>query len=676
MDRLNRLKEGFGRWAELIVWFLACMLIVRIVFYLQVHYRNEVDSSQFVNVLKGFVYDFFLACHASTWLLLPFMLLHWFFPKTTVKVARGLVYAYVVVAALLTEYYCNLNMPLDHVILVYTPEEVKGTATSSAAFTVEPLLWFLGTIGVVIALGLLWRKVRFGWICGLTVVLSALVVALVVPYKDYVRKEKYYHNHQAFILGVNQPSYSYIKITDFLHENQPKEETLVEEEQVSDAVLQAAEHYQALHPEHHFLDPQYPFYREFDDPDVLGSFLAPTSDSLPPNFVFIIVESLGQRLTGVDDPKFFFTPFLDSLKTQGLYWQNCLSTTERTFGVLPAIFASAPQGKLGFSVPVEPMPDHQSLIKDLRRNGYTCSYYYGGVHEFDRFDSFLKANEVDYIFVPQIHEVDSATYKILNEGLRWGLDDRETFRFAIQRMIQQPSPRPNIDIFMTLSTHEPFVTKDIKKYEQRIAEMVQASSNLSEKERNNVLKNKNIFGSYLYMDDCVRELMAFYKTRPGYENTVFFITGDHRMAYLPMDSRIHSYNVPLLIYSPLLRHAKSMDAMVSHLDITPSVEAYLRDNYDVVFHENCHWLGTSFDTLSTYRNTKKQAFMLNNRDVVDYIDGEYVLDHQYVIRLNPDFTAVMVYDDSLSQQLIKRLEDYQTISKFACSYNHLTKPQP
>lgn len=667
---LFRLKEAAAQWVRLNLFLLLCMVVVRVFFFLQVHFRIEVDASQFVNVMKGTIYDFNLVCHALVWFLIPFLLLHVFFPKTTYGVGKGLVYLYVVVAALLTEYYCNLNMPLDHVILAYSPEEVKGTATSSAVITLEPFLWFVATIGAVITLGLLWRKVHINWPFAMPVVLVGLLVAVLVPYKNHVRTEKYFNNHASFCLGVNQPSYSYIKITDYLHDKRSND---IESEGFQTQVMEATLNYQAIHPEFHFLDPQYPFYRTFDDPDVLGSFLAPTTDSLPPSFVFIIVESFGQRLTGIEEPLFSCTPFIDSLKTQGLYWKNCLSTTERTFGVLPAIFASAPQGKSGFYLATDAMPDHQSLIKTLRRNGYGTSYYYGGVHDFDRYDAFLKGNSVDFIYVPDMKELDSATYELLNNSHRWGLDDRETFRYIMQRKTQEPSPRLNLDIIMTLSTHEPFVIADLQKYEDRVVAMVEARPDLSEKERNNILKNKNIFGCYLYMDDCVRELMAFYKTLPEYENTVFFITGDHRMAFLPYGGRICSYNVPLLVYSPLLRCAKSMDAVVSHLDITPTVNAYLRDNYQVEINKNCHWLGTSLDTLSTYRNTRKQAFMLNNRDVVDYIDGDYLLDHRFLSRVHKDFKLEEVDDKAISDVLIRRLADYQALSWYVCHYNHLNK---
>lgn len=662
------LKKGLCQWVKINLFWLLSMLIIRMFFYFQVHSRIEIDVSQFVGIMKGYLFDFYLMCHLMTWFTIPFLVLYKFFPKTTGKIFMGFVFFYVVVAALLTEYYCNLSMPLDHVILVYTPEEVMGTASSSASITAAPFLWFFGTVGLVVLLALLWRKVRTCFVFSALVMLMAVVVVCCVRYKKIIRSEKYYKDHSSFCLAVNQPSYSYIKLTDHIRDAR---KSLVDDGEVSPEVLAASQRFQKLHPEFEYLDPKYPFFRKANDPDVLGSFVEKTDDGLPPNFVFLIIESLGQRLTGVNQPTISFTPFIDSLKQNGLYWQNCLSTSERTFGVLPSIFASAPYGKYGFCVTYMPMPNHRSLLRDLKDNGYETSYYYGGVHAFDRFDGFLKANKMDYIYVPDIQNIDSVTYQYLNDAHRWGLDDRETFKAVEERKTSHPSSRPNIDIVMSLTTHEPFYFGDVKEYEKRVESMVEKHPGMSEKEKNNIMKNLNIFACYLYMDDCVRELMAFYQTLPDYKNTIFVITGDHRMGPLLVNGPLSKYNVPLLFYSPLITQPRQMNAVVSHLDITPSINAYLSANYDYHIGENCHWMNTSLDTLATYRNTHKQAFMLNNRDVVDYVNGNYVLSNNRLFILAENFSWDFVDNAEKHSQLKSELADFNTVSHYAVQYDYL-----
>ena len=131
------------------------------------------------------------------------------------------------------------------------------------------------------------------------------------------------------------------------------------------------------------------------------------------------------------------------------------------------------------------------------------------------------------------------------------------------------------------------------------------------------------------MDECVRNLIDAYKEMPGYENTIFVITGDHRMGMLTTGNVLRSFNVPLLIYSPLLKEDRQMKAVVSHYDITPTINAYLSNNYNYNVDEFCHWVGTSLDTSVNFSSKIKQAFMLNNRDVIDYINGEYFLCRNY-----------------------------------------------
>ena len=668
---INKIKDGLCQWAKANLLLLLCMLIIRIFFFLEVHYRIEVDAAQFANIMSGFVFDLYLVCHIATWLLIPFLLFYCFWPKSTSKTYTGLTIFYAVCGALLTEYYCNLMMPLDHVIFVYSPEEVKGTLTSSANVTAAPFVWFFLSMAVVVIAAILWKKIRIPAFVAIPFLAGCLAAAIIVNYSNLIRTEKHYKDHESFCLAVNQPSYSAIKIYDYF--SNKNKQLFDDENGVSQEVMDAVARYQALNSQNEYLDPEYPLWRKANDGDVLGKSFNMTSDSLPPNFVFIIMEGFGQNLSGVIDAQFSPTPFIDSLKQESLYWENCLSTTARTFGVLPAIFASVPQGKSGFSQNWTPMPSHNSLLMDMKLNGYKSSYYYGGVHSFDRYDGFLKANDVDFIFVPQIDNVDSATYKLLNESHRWGLDDNEVFEYAMNRKNAQPSPRPNIDIYMTLTTHEPFVFGEVEQYEKRIEELLSRQNGLSEKELANIKGNMNIFGCFNYADECVGKLINYYKTLPEYENTIFIITGDHRMGYLPFGCFLSNVNVPLLVFSPLLKEHKSMSAVVSHLDITPSLEAYLHENYGFKTSENCHWIGNSLDTVSEFRNTKRLAFMLNNRDVVDYYEGDYLLTNNRVFKLDKNFEPEAIDDDAIIKMMKDHLNDYSVISHFTVQHDFVKK---
>lgn len=668
---MKKLLSGSSTWIRLNILLLACMIVMRPVFFLEVYFRIGLAPIHFFTILSGSVFDLLLVCRILTFGLVPFLLLHYFFPKTIRGVYIGLIVIYVVVNALLAEYYCNLTVPLDHVVLVYSHKDLMTTLSSSSSLSLAQVFWFLLQVILSILLICKWKHFELGKWPTLSIVLACLLTTFLVNYHRLVREERLYPTHYDFCLAVNQPSYSVLKITDYLKQESYFKFILANDsydQNLRNAVIT----HQSLHPEYEYDTPDYPFYRKFTETDVLAPFLNVTTDSLPPNFVFVLVEGLGQRLTGVYNPMLSFTPFIDSLASEGLYWQHCFSTAERTFGVIPSVFASAPHGRYGFSTTLAPTPRHNSLLRDLSNNGYYTSFFYGGDPAFDNYDSFMSSNLVDFIFSPELFVNDSARYQLLGENHRWGLDDAQLFQSLKQQKIADSlHHRPFADVILTLSTHEPFVVDSIGRYEKTVEQMVENTAGLSDKERNNVLKNKNIFACYLYMDESLRYLFNYYASRTDYQNTIFVITGDHRMAPLQFVSSIHKYNVPLVIYSPLLKRNKAMDAVVSHLDITPTVNAYLSANYDYYIDDHCHWLGTTLDTVKAFRNTRKLLFMLNNRDVVDYYSGDFFISTNNLIRLNNRLEETMLHDAFLFSQLKAEMEAFDMLGRFVVQKDHL-----
>lgn len=666
----ERLRSGVNQWVRLNLVLLACMVAVRPLFFLEVYYRIGLESHQLLTVLSGSLFDLFLVCRLMAFGLVPFLLLHYFFPKTARGIYTGLIILYAIVSALLAEYYCNLTMPLDHVVLVYTVEELRETVfSSSTSVSLAQVLWFVLLVGVPVVFVILGARLREKaekhFVFHGVVLVLCVAAAIIVPYNQMIRNEKMFADRSAFLLAVNQPSYSYIKITDYVNfEGKRSQEDNYE---LTQAQLSA---YQAAHPEFEYDHPGYPLFRKANDPDVLGPFFDQTSDGLPPNLVFIIIEGFGRHLTGVTAPGISFTPFIDSLAAEGLFWSNCFSTSERTFGVLPSVFASAPHGRFGFTH-ILPLPRHHSLLLDLKKNGYTTSFFYGGELYFDHYGQFMEDNLVDDLAVPQLVVDDSVQYQLLKDNFRWGYDDDQLVEFAINHKLEKPDTRPHADVFLTLSTHEPFMVDSIEKYEQMVRAMVEQTPGLEKRERDNIMHNLNIYGVYLYMDQSIRRLVEDYASRPAFANTVFVITGDHRMAFVPSGIVLRAYNVPLVIYSPLLRRSKTMNAVVSHLDIAPSFNAFLHAQYDYEIDDHCHWLGTSFDTVSEFRNTRKLSFMCNNRDVLDYLSGEYFLNNNRLMIPGPNLTWTPVDDVELLRYYQEELDNFEAVSRFVVQHNVL-----
>lgn len=665
MQLTEKIQESFVSWAKANLAFAATMLFLRILFFFNLVIRINIDWSKFGIIMSGLKFDVVLAGSVAVATLIPYCLIHYFSPKTARITAGSAIALYALISSLLTEYFCVMTRPLDHVLFVYSTTEMADIVMSSTSVSLAAIINIVLSIGLPIGLIIGAKKLKFNLVPSVGFLLIATFLAFGFRYQKMVREESGYRQQSDFYLAVNQLSFSFINITDYLNEyaNAP--------EPTNANIAEAATRYHMLLPQFEYDDTNYPFWRKFNDCDVLGRFLKKTDNGAMPNFVFIIIEGFGQELTGVANPEVSFTPFIDSLAANGLYWKNCLSTAERTFGALPAIFASVPHGKGGFGNLWNPIPDHNSMLKDLSANGYQTSFFYGGSPSFDGQDIFLTNNHIDYILKCTPDSTDSERYKAQKENHRWGLDDGEMFDLAIKHKQTDNCGKPTADIFLTLTTHEPFDFPEIASYMKKVAAMPKSRNKLEQK---NIRANQNIFATFLYTDDCVRKLFNYYKIRPDFENTIFVITGDHHMGPLQTaQNPLMKYHVPLIVYSPMLERTKTMEAVVSHLDITPTVISYLSTNYNFKIGTHCHWLGTSFDSTSTFVCRKKQAFMLNNRDVVDFLTDSLLISNNRLFAVNSDLQTEQIDNLSVCDSIRQNLNDYQTISCHAVTNDYLMK---
>ena len=144
--------------------------------------------------------------------------------------------------------------------------------------------------------------------------------------------------------------------------------------------------YMRMHPDRYYLNHRYPM-----------EFLDNTKDNLSqcfndaetkPNIVIVIVESLGNEWM-------WMSPFVDSLAKESLYWPNCLTTTKRSFGVVPAMTGSVPCGIRGYQF--GNMPKTNTLIGILKSNGYQANAFYAGQFYFDCVAEYLFSQKIDYM---------------------------------------------------------------------------------------------------------------------------------------------------------------------------------------------------------------------------------------------------------------------------------------
>lgn len=409
----------------------------------------------------------------------------------------------------------------------------------------------------------------------------------------------------------------------------------------------------------------YPLLKPFNkSQDVLSPFF--TIKDEKPNIVVIVVEGLGSEFVS-NNALSGFTPYIDSIIPHALYWKNFVSTTGRSFGILPSLLGSLPYGEKGF-LELTKTPSHTSLISVLKSNGYETNYYSGGPSSFDRKINFLEYNGIDNLIDEGKYSSDYTKTAGNDGGFSWGYPDGEIFKKALSSLNLEKQPR--LDIVMTLSSHEPFEYPNKKEYMAHVEEKVK-SLKKADVLKNQILSHKDIFGCLLYTDNAIKDFMTAYSKRPDYNNTIFIITGDHRLIPISQKDKLCRFHVPFIIYSPLLTTSKQFKSVSSHWDVTPSLLAFLTNNYKFNPLEKTAWMGKGLDTTKHFRNVNKIPLMRYKGTISDFIYDDYFYSDGELFKINEDFGTYKVKEEVLLNTISDSLTAFKKMNAYVTQHNRI-----
>ena len=413
---------------------------------------------------------------------------------------------------------------------------------------------------------------------------------------------------------------------------------------------------------------EYPLLEKSHYKDVLSPFFKKSSQK--PNLVFLIVEGLGRAFAGPGAQYGGFTPYLDSLAQQGLWFKNVLSGSGRSFGLHPTLFGSLPFGQKGFMELGADMPQHRTLISLLNNNGYQTNYFCGYDSHFDMIDVFLERQHIDHIMDESDFDSNYTKMDSIKGGFTWGYGDKSLFNESFKKIDRWGNQQPRMDVYFTLNTHEPFIIpqkeKYLKRFNQRLGQMKVSD------QKKEVFKNyKDIFASLLFADDAIRNFINSYKKRPEYKNTIFIITGDHRMGPIPHQSKIDRFRVFFTIYSPLLKKKEQISSVSTHFNVTPTLLGYLKDNYHITLPPTDHWMAGLMDTTKAFRNIQKVPLMRNKNQIVDYLDHNYFLANKQLFKVEPKLWITPVQDGAKKTELEGELQHFLAMDHYITTRDKL-----
>jgi phosphoglycerol transferase MdoB-like AlkP superfamily enzyme len=648
----KREKTSPGRWQDSAALFTSLSGALFMA-YLAVRILELTYISRTANLpadLRNVLGRAFLSDSVAFLEMLPVLFLLSFLVHATVRSARARIRVsgaigtlFVVLYAVLIKYFATARVPLGADLFGYSLSEIATTVRGGATIDAITLLLFL------VPLALFWGSLLFfssrgrarpvfAFVLLGTGIVSTFVMSALPPSTAFTTE----FSHD---LAMNKAAYFARESYSYLTRSTTGQVHATARAGRTDAGRPSTS-------AGRYGNTEYPFLRTDDTPDVLGRFF--TIDPMrPPNLVFILVEGLGKAFSGPNAYLGSFTPFLDELAGKSLYWENFLASQGRTFAALPSILASLPFGEKGFSDLGKRMPRHLSLMSILKHNGYRIKFYYGSDPDFDNERLFLERQGVDVLI--GIDDYDKSYVK--SPDTSWGYPDREVMRKSIE-MDRRDAKQPYVTFIQTMSMHSSYSVPDQERYLGLFEERMNALGfDEAQKERHRAYRK--IYSTILYTDDALRFFFEEYAKLPAYGNTIFIITGDHRLPEIPMSTKVDRFHVPLIIFSPLLNRPAHFQSISSHLDIAPSLLAFLKHNYRIDSPSLVTWIGTGLDTDPSFRNIHSYPLKHTINNLIDYISGMYFLDQDVLFAVEKNMDLEPIQDDRKKQELIAEFDRYK-----------------
>jgi uncharacterized sulfatase len=624
--------------------------------FLVTNFSNYISGS-LTSQLVGFKYDLIWYLRISACLMAPYLIIAYFSQRAAKNFFVAVSIFVVLCDILMVKYFATARVPIGADILGYSFNEMMHAIKISGESRIFPYVLIL--IYLALMLRVFINHVYFRMKPWLMAVLTVLMLCSLVPLKQFNPEPSKFDGEFNMFVAYNKIGF----FSQSLSEHYFQQGKTNDEHFTFKTIPSSAEGNPFT-----YLSPDYPFLHAESTPDILGQYF--NLGSTPPNIVLIIVESLGRAYSGEGAYLGSFTPFLDSLMGKSLYWENCLSSSGRTFQVLPTTLASLPFGNHGFAELGSGMPDHVSLISLLRNQaGYKSTFTYGGEVEFDKMDLFLQRQGVDKII--DIKDFGPGYSKIpaMGNGFTWGYGDLEIFRRHLEYLKSAPDSL-RLDILMTLAMHDPFQLPDQGSWERKFEDRL-GKLNLTEKTRRFDLQYSRQLATVCYFDESLRYLISEYSKLSSFANTIFIITGDHRMPEIPLSTQIDRFHVPLVIYSPLLKQGRKFSAVSTHFDLAPSIIAMMSGRNYISRPQVAAWLGHGLDDHESFRNLNTYPLMRNTNELLDLVSSENFLSKETLYQVNPGMDIEPVEKPEIQQQLKEELDNFIRKNNYACRNNRL-----
>lgn len=619
-------------------------------------YFKQIKSDRIQDVFIGFLNDLILV----SGLFLFVFLIAFCLSFLRIKIVKTLSILVSLVLVLLTivtnQYFLESNLKLDKLVLKFSLKELINLANVENTFSYVIVLQILAVILISTFIYFLFKKYKGTFSKRFSIVLmsSNFIFSLLFNWMFFSKPID-----EKTELRTNTGVY-FVKSCIFHKFRTDEINQVVNRSSFSNL--------DPLYISQSELGGEYPINHLWSSKSELSNYLKKTTNNEAPNIVIVIVESLSSQFVGkYADQTGKVMPFLDSLVKESLYFPNTFSTSQRTHNVLPAILASIPHNRDHSTFQEANYPDHESIISELK-NDYYSRFYCGVDLDFDDMGRFIEHQRTDFV-------VRNWSKKILKNKAKWnnawGVPDEELFNQSwidVKEKNHFLKKKALLDVFLTMSTHEPYSYPNPKLHEGFVEKQI--SKMRSEKFKGIALENLKAYGAFNYTDYSLKNFFKKWSKHPKYKNTIFIITGDHGSSRCYFDP-FKQYEVPLIIYSPLLKKSKQIDNVVSHFDIAPTLLNYLRLNYNYSLRNSNSFTGKELNFKKGFNTNRALVFKNEYMCIDDHFYKGYFYKENTLYKLNSNLSVKKVMNPHKLKKIESQVKWYKAFAYYCIEQNKL-----
>ncbi|PRY07318.1 phosphoglycerol transferase MdoB-like AlkP superfamily enzyme [Pontibacter ummariensis] len=332
-------------------------------------------------------------------------------------------------------------------------------------------------------------------------------------------------------------------------------------------------------------------------------FVQPENPIQKENVVIIILESFSAEYVGALNEGKGYTPFLDSLASEGVLFRNAFANGRKSIEALPSILASVPSLMQDPFI-TSPFQANElyGLGTILEKAGYHTAMFHGAANGSMGFNNFASRAGIEEYY--GLDEYPAALKSKDFDG-QWGIFDEPYLQYVAHQLSELE--QPFMATVFTLSSHQPYtVPAQYKGFFPK--------------------GDLEIHESIGYADYALKEFFKTASKQPWYDSTLFILTADHtQMSNVPAyQNELGHYRVPLLLFHPAKDISEiDPEQIAQHTDVLPTVVDYLNIPTDKVLPFG-HSLLDSTDAAHALLYNGSSYFLVQQGKVAELTPDEQV----------------------------------------------------